>query len=146
MNSTSLTLRWPGSPLSGTAQLPASKSESNRALIIQALAGSGQLDNLSDANDTQLMQRLLADSTAETLDAEDAGTVMRFLTAYLAVTNRHALLTGTARMKERPIMVLVDALRELRVVGVGEKLWVSFHSESKLVKSRRLLAASCLQG
>lgn len=113
MNSTSLTLRWPGSPLKGTAQLPASKSESNRALIIQALAGSGQLDNLSDANDTQLMQRLLADPAAETLDAEDAGTVMRFLTAYLAVTNRHALLTGTARMKERPIMVLVDALREL---------------------------------
>ena len=113
MNSTSLTLQWHGGPLSGTAQLPASKSESNRALIIQALAGSGQLANLSDANDTQLMQRLLADPTAETVDAEDAGTVMRFLTAYLAVTNRHVLLTGTARMKERPIKVLVDALREL---------------------------------
>lgn len=97
----------------GTAQLPASKSESNRALILRALAGGGQLDNLSDANDTQLMQRLLADPAAEVLDAEDAGTVMRFLTAYLAVTDRHALLTGTARMRERPIGVLVEALRQL---------------------------------
>ncbi|UOG77215.1 3-phosphoshikimate 1-carboxyvinyltransferase [Hymenobacter tibetensis] len=97
----------------GTAQLPASKSESNRALILQALAGGGQLDNLSDANDTQLMQRLLADPTTLELDAEDAGTVMRFLTAYLAVTDRHALLTGTARMRERPIAVLVEALRQL---------------------------------
>lgn len=109
----SLTLTWPGQPLGGTAQLPASKSESNRALIIRALAGGGQLDNLSDANDTQLMLRLLADPTATEVDAEDAGTVMRFLTAYLAVTNRRVLLTGTARMQERPIKVLVDALREL---------------------------------
>ncbi|GAB2474167.1 3-phosphoshikimate 1-carboxyvinyltransferase [Hymenobacter qilianensis] len=109
----SITLAWPGGPLQGTAQLPASKSESNRALIIQALAGNGTLSNLSDANDTQLMRRLLANSIADTLDAEDAGTVMRFLTAYLSVTNRQALLTGTARMRERPIGVLVDALRQL---------------------------------
>lgn len=108
-----ITLTWPGGPLQGTAQLPASKSESNRALIIQALAGGGSLTNLSDANDTQLMRRLLADPTADTLDAEDAGTVMRFLTAYLSVTNRRVLLTGTARMRERPIAVLVEALREL---------------------------------
>ena len=108
-----LTLTWSGGTLNGTAHLPASKSESNRALIIRALAGGGQLDNLSDANDTQLMQRLLADPAAAELNAEDAGTVMRFLTAYLAITNRQALLTGTARMRERPIGVLVEALREL---------------------------------
>ena len=59
------------------------------------------------------MQRLLADPAAAEFDAEDAGTVMRFLTAYLAVTNRQALLTGTARMQQRPIAILVDALREL---------------------------------
>jgi 3-phosphoshikimate 1-carboxyvinyltransferase len=106
-------LIWPGGPLQGTAQLPASKSEANRALILQALAGGGTLGNLSDANDTQLMQRLLATApgTAE-LSAEDAGTVMRFLTAYLAVTNWRGHLTGTARMQERPIAVLVDALRQ----------------------------------
>ncbi|GAB3856747.1 3-phosphoshikimate 1-carboxyvinyltransferase [Hymenobacter terrigena] len=106
-------LSWPGGPLRGTAQLPASKSEANRALILQALAGGGTLSNLSDANDTQLMMRLLAAApgTAE-LSAEDAGTVMRFLTAYLAVTNWRGRLTGTARMQERPIKVLVDALRQ----------------------------------
>ncbi|MCB2408396.1 3-phosphoshikimate 1-carboxyvinyltransferase [Hymenobacter lucidus] len=60
------------------------------------------------------MQRLLAEpTTVATLNAEDAGTVMRFLTAYLAVTGRQVLLTGTARMRQRPIGVLVDALREL---------------------------------
>ncbi|MBF9236680.1 3-phosphoshikimate 1-carboxyvinyltransferase [Hymenobacter sp. BT683] len=106
-------LSWPGGPLHGIAQLPASKSEANRALILQALAGGGTLRNLSDANDTQLMRRLLsaAPSTA-VLDAEDAGTVMRFLTAYLAVTDWHGRLIGTARMQERPIAVLVDALRQ----------------------------------
>ena len=94
--------------------MPASKSESNRALIIQALAGNGTLTNLSAANDTQLMRRLLSTTTtAETFDAEDAGTVMRFLTAYLSVTDRRVLLTGTDRMRERPIGILVDALRQL---------------------------------
>jgi 3-phosphoshikimate 1-carboxyvinyltransferase len=108
-----LQLSWPGGPLRGTAQLPASKSESNRALIIQALAGGGQLENLSDAHDTQLMRRLLAAApTTNVLDAEDAGTVMRFLTAYLAVTGWRGQLTGTARMQDRPIAVLVDALRQ----------------------------------
>ena len=105
-------LSWPGGPLRGTAQLPASKSEANRALILQALAGGGTLGNLSDAHDTQLMRRLLAAAAGATrLDAEDAGTVMRFLTAYLAITGWRGQLTGTARMQERPIGVLVDALR-----------------------------------
>ncbi|WP_317044044.1 3-phosphoshikimate 1-carboxyvinyltransferase [Hymenobacter amundsenii] len=102
--------------------MPASKSESNRALIMQALAGGGTLRNLSDANDTQLMQRLLQNPAAPVFDAEDAGTVMRFLTAYLAMTGRQAELTGTARMRERPIAVLVDALRALgaRIEYLGE--------------------------
>ena len=106
-------LSWPGGPLRGTAQLPASKSEANRALILRALAGGGTLGNLSDANDTQLMLRLLATvPNAAELSAEDAGTVMRFLTAYLCVTGWRGRLTGTARMQERPIAVLVEALRQ----------------------------------
>ncbi|HEX8659400.1 MAG TPA: 3-phosphoshikimate 1-carboxyvinyltransferase [Hymenobacter sp.] len=106
-------LSWPGGPLHGTAQLPASKSEANRALILQALAGGGTLSNLSDAHDTQLMRRLLvAAPNTSVLDAEDAGTVMRFLTAYLAMTGWRGQLTGTARMQERPIAVLVGALRQ----------------------------------
>ena len=97
----------------GTANLPASKSEANRALVLQALAGGGTVGNLSDAHDTQLMSRLLAAAPGtEVLDAEDAGTVMRFLTAYLSVTGWRGQLTGAPRMQERPIAVLVDALRQ----------------------------------
>ncbi len=113
MRYNAMSLSWPGGPLRGTAHLPASKSEANRALILQALAGGGMVDNLSDAHDTQLMRRLLAAAPGTAvLDAEDAGTVMRFLTAYLAVTNWRGRLTGTARMQERPISVLVEALRQ----------------------------------
>lgn len=102
------------SVIRGTASLlPASKSISNRALIINALAGSkSQLHNLSDANDTQLMLKLV-NSNDPVIDVEDAGTTMRFLTAFFSVTNQRKTLTGTSRMKERPIGILVDALREL---------------------------------
>lgn len=93
--------------------LPSSKSESNRALVINALAGGkGQLENLAEARDTQTMIRLLEEDP-ETYDVLDAGTTMRFLTAYAALNNRKKLLTGTPRMCERPIGILVDALREL---------------------------------
>lgn len=100
--------------LRGTASLlPASKSISNRALIINALAGNNSsLHNLSDANDTQLMFRLVNSGDSE-IDVEDAGTTMRFLTAYFAITNQQKVMTGTARMKERPIGILVNALRLL---------------------------------
>jgi 3-phosphoshikimate 1-carboxyvinyltransferase len=100
--------------LKGTASLlPASKSIANRALIISALSGNRSvLDNLSDANDTQLMLRLV-NSADEIIDVEDAGTTMRFLTAYFSITGKQKKLTGTHRMKERPIGILVDALRAL---------------------------------
>ena len=116
-------LRWPGGPLSGTAHLPASKSEANRALLLQRLAGGGTLSNLSEANDTVLMARLLGQAaTTNHLDAEDAGTVMRFMTAYLAVTGWRGTLTGAARMKQRPIGILVEALRTLGAeIGYEEK-------------------------
>jgi 3-phosphoshikimate 1-carboxyvinyltransferase len=82
-------------------------------LIINALAGGqSELHNLSDANDTQLMLRLVR-SGDNTIDAEDAGTTMRFLTAYYCITNQNKILTGSHRMKERPIGILVDALRSL---------------------------------
>lgn len=102
------------SNLSGTVDhLPASKSISNRVLILNALSGNESiLHNLSDANDTQLMMKLIR-STDPVIDVEDAGTTMRFLTAYFSATNQHKIITGTARMKERPIGILVDALRAL---------------------------------
>ena len=93
--------------------LPASKSISNRVLILNALSGNkSRLQNLSDANDTQLMLKLIG-ADDDTIDVEDAGTTMRFLTAYFSVTNQHKIITGTQRMKERPIGILVEALRSL---------------------------------
>lgn len=100
--------------------LPASKSESNRALIIQALAyqQSGAkitLHNLSEANDTLVLKNILATLSADktAINAQDAGTAFRFLTAYLAITAPNVILTGTPRMQERPIGILVEALRTL---------------------------------
>ncbi len=92
-------------------QLASSKSESNRALIINALSGfKGDLQNLSTARDTQTMIRLLK-SDEQVADVIDAGTTMRFLTAYFTATNQNKIMTGTPRMCERPIGILVEALR-----------------------------------
>ncbi len=95
-------------------ELPASKSIANRALMIDALAGgTGDIGNLSSARDTQTMRRLLHSGSSLVWDVLDAGTTMRFLTAYCAVMPGERTMTGTARMKERPIGVLVEALRLL---------------------------------
>ena len=94
--------------------LAASKSESNRALIINALSGSNiPLKNLANARDTETMTRLLGDLSSDTWDVLDAGTTMRFTTAFAAVKGLNKLMTGSKRMQERPIGILVDALREL---------------------------------
>ena len=96
-----------------TIDLPASKSISNRALIINALAGGGvKLCNLSDCDDTSVMLHALRD-LPEVIDVKAAGTAMRFLTAYLSITEGTHVVTGSDRMKHRPIGVLVEALRYL---------------------------------
>lgn len=96
-----------------TIQLPASKSISNRALIINALArGTTPPCNLSDCDDTLVMIKALAENN-ETIDIMAAGTAMRFLTAYLSTVQGTHILTGTERMQQRPIQILVNALREL---------------------------------
>lgn len=94
-------------------QLPASKSISNRALIINAL-GNGIFipKNLSDCDDTRVMIKALTEKN-EVIDIMAAGTAMRFLTAYLSVTPGERIITGTERMQQRPIQILVNALREL---------------------------------
>jgi len=95
--------------------LPSSKSISNRALILNALSGNQSIvSNLSSARDTQLMMRLV-NSEDHLIDVMDAGTTMRFLTAYFAVSGKHKTLTGTERMRQRPIALLVNALRQLGV-------------------------------
>jgi 3-phosphoshikimate 1-carboxyvinyltransferase len=101
--------------LEGALTLEGSKSISNRALLILTLAGAraeAWLSNLSGAKDTRIMQALLAQPAA-TYDAGDAGTVFRFMTAYLCLQPGDQVLTGSARMLERPIAPLVDALRAL---------------------------------
>ena len=100
-------------PVRATISLASSKSESNRALIIDALTGFRcDLQNLSTARDTQTMIRLLK-SDSPVADVLDAGTTMRFLTAYFAITGQHKTMTGTPRMCERPIGILADALQTL---------------------------------
>lgn len=103
----------PDTSLKGEIVLPGSKSESNRALIMQALCtGAVDIRNLSEAADTVTLKGIL-DGRNQTLDVGPAGTAMRFLTAFCAVTEGEWVLTGSQRMKERPIGLLVDALRAL---------------------------------
>lgn len=96
-----------------TLQINGSKSISNRLLILDHLFGNLLIENLSDSQDTQILKSALnTDSTV--IDIHHAGTAMRFLTAYFAIQDgRTVLLTGSDRMKQRPIKFLVDALREL---------------------------------
>ncbi len=100
--------------LNRTIKLPASKSVSNRALIIYALSGGTILpENLSDCDDTEVIIHALRDMPDE-IDIKAGGTAMRFMTAYLSVLDGHChTLTGTERMKHRPIELLVNALRSL---------------------------------
>lgn len=100
--------------LNQTIKLPASKSISNRALIIHALSGGAILpDNLSDCDDTTVIINALQNNPHE-INIKAAGTAMRFMTAFLSVKDgEEHVLTGTERMKHRPIGVLVDALRHL---------------------------------
>lgn len=97
----------------GTVVLPSSKSISNRALVINALAGNKNLpENVSDCDDTKVMINWLS-THPELVDIGPAGTAMRFSSALLAVSEGTHTITGSERMKNRPIGILVDALRNL---------------------------------
>ncbi|CAK7084427.1 MAG: 3-phosphoshikimate 1-carboxyvinyltransferase [Parabacteroides sp.] len=99
--------------LKASVQLPASKSISNRALILNALSYSPyEIQNLSDCDDTEVMVKAL-NSNARDFDIKAAGTAMRFLTAFLSKVVGEWTITGTERMKNRPIKILVDALNAL---------------------------------
>ena len=99
--------------LDATVALPASKSISNRALIIYALSGGHIMpQNLSDCDDTEVIINAIR-YMPDVIDIKAAGTAMRFMTAYLSLMRGTHTLTGTERMKKRPIKILVDALRSL---------------------------------
>ncbi|HET6224740.1 MAG TPA: 3-phosphoshikimate 1-carboxyvinyltransferase [Bacteroidia bacterium] len=141
----------PTKKLKGSIQLTASKSESNRALIIQALSKDKfPIENLASAQDTQTLQEILTADQAHlqsdknketrTYDVGPAGTTMRFLTAYFATTPGTRILTGSERMKQRPIGILVDALRKLgaKITYLEEEGYPPLQIEGKTLKGGEL--------
>lgn len=119
------------SQLNASINLPASKSISNRALVISSMAGSNiQPDNLSDCDDTEVIIAALKDMP-KVINIKAAGTAMRFMTAYLASTEGEHTITGTERMQNRPIGILVDALRYLGADITYERRKAIPHSISR---------------
>ncbi len=98
-----------------TIQISGSKSISNRLLILESLFSNIKIGNLSNSQDTQLLKKALS-TNSETVDIHHAGTAMRFLTSYYSIQEgKTTILTGSGRMKERPIKNLVTALQNLGV-------------------------------
>ncbi|MGL5113022.1 MAG: 3-phosphoshikimate 1-carboxyvinyltransferase [Flavobacterium sp.] len=114
------------SDLQATIAITGSKSETNRLLLLQALYPILSLENTSNSDDSEVMMKALnlpfTANQAQVVDVHHAGTAMRFLTAYFAVTEgKEVLLTGSQRMTERPIKVLVEALQQLGAQITYEK-------------------------
>src|SRR5437016_4210263 len=103
----------PEKKIEGEIPLTASKSISNRLLMIQAISGKKfMIDNLASAGDTVLLKKILS-ANENTIDAENSGTVFRFLTAYLSQQPGEWILTGSSQMQQRPVGPLVLALQNL---------------------------------
>jgi 3-phosphoshikimate 1-carboxyvinyltransferase len=133
-----LTLRHQSGNLHGKIQITGSKSESNRMLLLRALFPQIALDNLSNSDDTVAMKSGL-ESDNDLVDIGHAGTSMRFLTAYYSsLENQEKTLTGSPRMQERPIGILVDALRQL---GADISYLKNEGYPPLLIKGKRLTAS-----
>ncbi|MGB1611440.1 MAG: 3-phosphoshikimate 1-carboxyvinyltransferase [Flavobacteriaceae bacterium] len=133
-----LTLRHQSGNLHGRIQITGSKSESNRMLLLQALYPKITLDNLSNSDDTVAMKSGL-ESDKNMVDVGHAGTSMRFLSAYYStLENQEKILTGSSRMQERPIGILVDALRQL---GADISYLKNEGYPPLLIKGKRLTAS-----
>lgn len=122
--------------------LPASKSISNRVLIMNALGGGkGHIGNIAHCDDTDVMVKALAQPAHGTIDIGAAGTAMRFLTAYLSQkAGEDCLLTGSERMKKRPISILVEALRQVGadIEYAGEEGFPPLHIRGKKLKGGKV--------
>lgn len=106
-------LEYPSSYTEGEIAITGSKSESNRLLILQALFPKIIIKNISNSDDSKITENALK-STDSIIDIHHAGTAMRFLTAYFSTQpGREIILTGSQRMQERPIKLLVNALKDL---------------------------------
>ena len=147
-----------------TIKISGSKSESNRLLILQKLWGNFEIKNLSNSQDTVLLQKALA-SDEEVIDIHHAGTAMRFLTAFFAIQEgRTTILTGSERMKQRPISPLVEALRSLgaeieylenegfpplKIIGkkiTKNKVEIPAHISSQFITALMLIGTKLEQG
>lgn len=161
-----LQLSRKGREIKGRIELAGSKSISNRALIIRALCPEDfPIHRLANAQDTVTMQALLA-TDEQVRDVGAAGTTFRFLTAYLATRPGTQILTGTERMQQRPVGVLVDALRQLgaqieyvnlegypplrihapRQFGQARRLRIPAGTSSQYITALLLLAPTLPQG
>ena len=128
------------SQLNASINLPASKSISNRALVINAMAHSCKHpNNLSDCDDTKVIIAALKDMPYE-INIKAAGTAMRFMTAYLSSTEGEHIITGTERMQNRPISILVDALRYLgaNIQYVKKEGYPPLHIKGKALEGGHL--------
>jgi len=140
-----------------------SKSESNRLLLLQALYPEFKLDNVSNSDDSNLMTNALK-SQDKIVDIHHAGTAMRFLTAYFSIQEgRETILTGSKRMKERPIKILVEALKDLgadisyegndgfppiKIMGkklTKNKVSLKANVSSQYISALLLIASSCIK-
>ena len=147
-----------------TIEISGSKSISNRLLILSALFENLIIENLSNSQDTQLLQKAL-ESDSDVIDIHHAGTAMRFLTSYLSIQDgKTTILTGSDRMKQRPIQYLVDALRDLgadisyvekegfpplKIVGkkiVKSKVMIPANISSQFISSLMLIGAKLENG
>ncbi len=145
-------------------KITGSKSESNRSLFLSALYPDILIENLSNSDDAQVMEKGLKQSSG-TVDIHHAGTAMRFLTSYFASQEgKEVVLTGSKRMTERPIKILVDALRELgaqiyyvqdegfpplKITGktlTGSKVSLPANISSQYISSLLLMAPSLKNG
>ena len=114
-------LSHPTGACTAKLQITGSKSETNRLLLLQALFPGFSIANTSSSDDSEVMKKALS-SSSDLIDVHHAGTAMRFLTAYFSLAEgREVLLTGSQRMQERPIKVLVEALRSLGATISYEK-------------------------
>ena len=145
-------------------QITGSKSESNRLLVLKALYPNITIENLSESDDTQYLQKALQ-SNENVIDIHHAGTAMRFLTAYFACKeNSEVMLTGSERMQERPIGILVEALRQmgadiqyenkevfppLRIQGkkiIKNRVSIAANTSSQYISALMLIAPSLPNG
>ena len=116
-----VSLSHPSVKCNGKFRITGSKSETNRLLLLQALFSGLSIENTSESDDSEVMQAALKAKT-DVIDVHHAGTAMRFLTAYFAyLEGREVLLTGSQRMQERPIKILVEALRSIGASITYEK-------------------------